>query len=130
MAKSFPNKEQTFKKGRSGNPKGRPRKGVSAVLSALEAAGHDEVTAEQVRATMGRMLNLSRAELVKRAMDQDTPILDLLVAKALAHNQKGWDNFQDILDRLHGKSKQAVDLTTGGERLTVNINAPNGRPDA
>lgn len=100
-----------FKKGESGNPKGRPRKGVSAVLSALEAAGHAEVTAEQVRATMGRMLNLSRKELVAMGSDEKAPIMDALIARALA-GKDGWAALNGILDRAHGKAKQQVDMTT------------------
>lgn len=108
---------QPFKKGKSGNPKGRPRKGVSAVLSALEAAGHDEVTAEQVRATMGRMLNLPRAELLKMAKDEaDTPIMDALIARALA-GKDGWSALNDMLDRAHGKAKQAIDHTSDGKAI-------------
>lgn len=121
-----------FRKGQSGNPKGRPRKGVSAVLSALEAAGHDEVTAEQVRATMGRMLNLPREELVKMGSDaKNTPILDALIARSLA-GKDGWQAMQDILDRAHGKAKQSVDLSGAGAipvpTVTVVVQAVNPKP--
>jgi hypothetical protein len=102
-AKSFP-------KGKSGNPKGRPRKGVAATLSALKEAGHEEVTAEQVRATMGRMLNLPREELVKMGNDAKAPIMDALIARALA-GKDGWQALSDILDRAHGKAKQAVEMS-------------------
>ena len=121
-----------FPKGKSGNPKGRPKKGVSAVLSSLEAAGHAEVTAEQVRATMSRMLNLPREELVKMGNDaKGTPILDALIARSLA-GKDGWQAMQDILDRAHGKAKQQVDLTGAGAipvpTVTVVVQAvtPNG----
>jgi hypothetical protein len=113
-----------FPKGKSGNPKGRPRKGVSAVLSALEAAGHEEVNAEQVRATMGRMLNLSRAELIALGKKKDTPIMDELIARALV-GTGGWDALQAMLDRAHGKAKQSVDHS--GEikaRITVSDDIP------
>ena len=106
-----------FKKGQSGNPNGRPRKGVSAVLSALEAAGHDEVTAEQVRATMGRMLNLPRAELLKMGKDEaNTPIMDALIARALV-GKDGWSALNDMLDRAHGRARQAIDHTTNGKDI-------------
>ena len=101
-------------KGETGNPKGRPRKGVSAVLSALEAAGHAEVTAEQVRATMGRMLNLSRKELVAMGNDEKAPIMDALIARALA-GKDGWAALNGILDRAHGRPKQSVDVKEEGE---------------
>lgn len=105
---------QPFKKGKSGNPKGRPKKGVSATLSAMAAAGHEEVNAEQVRATMQRMLNIPRKELVAMATKEDTPILDALIARSLSGN-KGWEVLQDLLDRAHGRPKQSVDLKEEGE---------------
>ena len=107
-------------KGETGNPKGRPRKGVSAVLSALEAAGHAEVTAEQVRATMGRMLNLSRKELVAIGNDEKAPIMDALIARALA-GKDGWAALNGILDRAHGKAKQQMDVTSAGQQMVVPI---------
>lgn len=118
-------------KGKSGNPKGRPKKGVAAVLSGLEAAGHAEVTAEQVRATMGRMLNLPREELVKMGNDaKGTPILDALIARSLA-GKDGWQAMQDILDRAHGKAKQQVDLAatiTTPPVLNILVHSkPNGQ---
>ena len=120
---------QPFPKGTSGNPNGRPRKGVSAILSALEAAGHDEVTAEQVRATMGRMLNLSREELLKMAKDeQSTPIMDALIARALA-GKDGWRALNDILDRAYGKAKQAIDVDNmGAVAITITRRVIADRP--
>lgn len=99
-----------FPKGVSGNPKGRPKKGVAATLSALKEQGVEEVTAEQVRGVMLRMMNLPRVELVKLGSNTtDTPILDALVARALA-GKDGWAALNDILDRMHGKPKQAMEL--------------------
>lgn len=115
-------------KGETGNPKGRPRKGVSAVLSALEAAGHAEVTAEQVRATMGRMLNLSRKELVVMGNDEKVPIMDALIARALA-GKDGWAALNGILDRAHGKAKQSVDHTSAGDVLPAPIIVIHGKVD-
>ena len=115
-------------KGETGNPNGRPRKGVSAVLSALEAAGHAEVTAEQVRATMGRMLNLSRKELVAIGNDEKAPIMDALIARALA-GKDGWAALNGILDRAHGKAKQQMDFTSAGDVLPAPIIVIHGKVD-
>jgi len=113
-----------LEKGESGNPNGRPKKTVAATLSALKAQGYEEVTAEQVRSTMGRMLNLSRDELVKTGNDKTAPILDALIARALAGG-KGWEALQDILDRAHGRPKQSLEHS--GEvisRITVSDDIP------
>jgi len=61
--------------------------------------------------------------------DEKAPMSLRIVGKAML-TAKGWEVLQAMLDRAHGKAKQSMDMTTGGERLTVNINAPNGRPDA
>lgn len=105
-------------KGVSGNPNGRPRKGVSAVLSALEAAGHAEVTAAQVRSAMSRALNLSRRELVAIGNDEDARIMDALIARALA-GKDAWNALNGIIDRIHGKAKQAVALEHGEQKHTI-----------
>lgn len=112
-----------FKKGQSGNPNGRPKKTVAATLSALKDQGYEEVTAEQVRSTMGRMLNLSRDQLVATGNDKTAPILDALIARALAGG-KGWEALQDILDRAHGKAKQQVDMTTNGKDIGSTVLDP------
>lgn len=113
-------------KGTSGNPKGRPRKGVSAVLSALEAAGHAEVTAAQVRSTMRRIMNLSRKELVAIGNDQKAPIMDALIARALAGND-GWNALNGILDRVFGKAKQAVALEHGEQKHIITFRRKNDK---
>jgi len=114
----------SFKAGESGNLKGRPKKTVAATLSALKDQGYEEVTAEQVRSTMGRMLNLSRDQLVATGNDKTAPILDALIARALAGG-KGWEALQDILDRAHGRPKQSLEHS--GEvisRITVSDDIP------
>ena len=118
-----------FPKGKSGNPKGRPKKGVAATLSALKEQGVEEVTAEQVRGVMLRLMNLPRGELVKLGSNTtDTPILDALVARALA-GKDGWAALNDILDRMHGKPKQAMDLsgtlTSAAPSVTVQVLPPS-----
>lgn len=105
-------------KGTSGNPKGRPRKAVPAVLSALEAAGHAEVTAAQVRSAMSRALGLSRRELVAIGNDEDARIMDALIARALA-GKDAWNAFDGIIDRIIGKAKQALALEHGEQKHTI-----------
>lgn len=104
MAKSFPNKEQTFKKGRSGNPKGRPRKLPDLDHLLAEVLGDEKDGRTATEAILMKLRSMAVSGNIRAA--------------------------EVLLDRAHGKAKQGVDLTTGGERLIVNINAPNGRPDA
>ena len=123
------NLKRVPKGGPSPNPKGRPRRGVSATLSALKEQGVEEVTAEQVRGVMLRLMNLPREELVRMGNDaKGVPIMDALVARALA-GKDGWAALNDILDRMHGKPKQAMDLsgtlTSAAPSVTVQVLPPS-----
>lgn len=85
-----------FKKGQSGNPKGmkvgtRPYKVLfrEAVIKLAKAKGLDPVQFE----------------------------LDL-IARGIEMMGKDFRFYKDSLDRLHGAPKQAVDVTSDGERVT------------
>lgn len=89
-----PPKHTRFKKGQSGNPKGRPklpdlREAIAKIL-ADEKDGHTALEAT---------LMALRAKAVKG---------DIRAAEVL-------------LDRGYGKAQQAIDHTTGGEKITQSI---------
>ena len=111
------------------NPKGPTPKLLSTITAELKAKGYERATANQVADAFETLMNVPQDELAKMVKDEKAPMSLRIVGKAML-TAKGWEVLQAMLDRAHGKAKQGVDLTTGGERLTVNINAPNGRPDA
>ena len=111
------------------NPKGPTPKLLSTITAELKAKGYERATANQVADAFETLMNVPQDELAKMVKDEKAPMSLRIVGKAML-TAKGWEVLQAMLDRAYGKAKQAVDLTTGGERLTVNINAPNGRPDA
>ena len=115
-------------KGDRFNPDGRPPRLLSTITAELKAKGYERATANQVADAFETLMNVPQDELAQMVKDEKAPMSLRIVGKAML-TAKGWEVLQAMLDRAHGKSKQAVDLTTGGERLTVNINAPNGRPD-
>jgi hypothetical protein len=85
-----PPKHTQFKKGQSGNPKGRPKlPDISEALAKILADEKDGTTA--LEATLMAL----RSKAVKG---------DIRAAEAL-------------LDRAFGKPKQAIDHTTAGEKL-------------
>ena len=133
MARKIPQKHggaiNRFQKGESGNPAGPPPRLLSTITAELKAKGYERATANQVADAFETLMNVPQDELAKMVKDEKAPMSLRIVGKAML-TAKGWEVLQAMLDRAHGKAKQAVDLTTGGERLTVNINAPNGRPDA
>jgi len=111
------------------NPKGPTPKLLSTITAELKAKGYERATANQVADAFETLMNVPQNELADMVKDEKAPMSLRIVGKAML-TAKGWEVLQAMLDRTHGKSKQSMDMTTGGERLTVNINAPNGRPDA
>lgn len=118
----------TFEVGDPGGP-GRPPRLLSTITAELKAKGYERATANQVADAFETLMNVPQDELAKMVKDEKAPMSLRIVGKAML-TAKGWEVLQAMLDRAHGKAKQSMDMTTGGERLTVNINAPNGRPDA
>lgn len=90
MAKTFPNREQTFKKGQSGNPKGRPKKlpELDKLLADVLGEEKDGVTAADA-------------------------ILRKLRAMAASGNIRA---AEILLDRAYGKAKQSIDMDVKGDQ--------------
>jgi len=127
-----------FKPGESGNPNGRPPKLVHHVLTELEKEGFEKVKDSQIADVYLFLLNLPTAKLaliankgiyIKEVIDgkeqnvyletdKDYPSLFRAVAKAILSG-KGLEVIEKIADRTIGKPKQSVDMTTGGDKLTL-----------
>lgn len=82
-----------FKKGQSGNPKGRPK--LPDLKAACAAILSDE---KEGKSALEAVLMALRAKAVKG---------DVRAA-------------QELLDRAYGKAKQTTDITTNGESLIFN----------
>ena len=81
-----------FKKGQSGNPSGRPKESISLkqmLIRRLKMKGED-----------GKLIGES--------------ILDVGIQRALSGSE---NMIKDIQDRVDGKPAQAVDVTSGGEKI-------------
>ena len=93
-----PNPDQSnlkpFKKGQSGNPKGRPK-------------------LPDIKAAMAKVL----AE-EKDGMDALEAVLKALRTRAIKGDVRA---AQELLDRGYGRSKQSIDHTTDGEKISVKI---------
>ena len=90
MAKSFPNKEQTFKKGQSGNPKGRPRKLPDLDHLLAEVLGDEKDGRTATEAILVKLRSMAVSGNIRAA--------------------------EVLLDRAHGKAKQAMDLDIKGDQ--------------
>lgn len=87
-----------FKKGQSGNPKGRPK------------GQRDFAT-------------IYKEALIKLADMNDVSPEDMeaqIVMKGLGSARKGDFRFwKDVHDRIHGKAKENLDVTSGGKPLAI-----------
>lgn len=110
-----------FKKGQSGNPKGRPKK---YVLS-LKQEGYKMT---EINDTIQAMVGMNVEELKKVYENDKATILEKTVAAALRKGLQKGDlaNIETLMNRIYGKPKEKVDITTNGEnmnqpRIEINI---------
>jgi hypothetical protein len=102
----FPNEETQFKKGKSGNPNGRPRKYVSL----LKEHGYK---LSEVNDTIQAMMAMSMDELKLVWDNQDATVLEKTIANAMRKSiEKGsLYSIETLLSRVYGNPKQMTELT-------------------
>lgn len=111
-----------FKKGQSGNPKGRPPKLVSHVLNQLKEEGREKVSKSQVREVYEYLIGLDAAKLRLIKNDKNIPMLFKLVAEGIL-SKKGFDILERLLDRAQGKATQTQEVSgkDGGAIIVQNV---------
>jgi uncharacterized protein (DUF1810 family) len=115
-----------WKKGESGNKKGRPRKLVTQTILQLQELGINEVTAQEVKTVYMSLINATIKELEALGKDKTQPaIVRIVISQILS--KKGYDIIEKMLDRSIGKAQMNIDHTTLGEKISeVNINIIDG----
>lgn len=105
-----------LQKGETANPNGRPKKVVAKVVADLLEEGYDNVSRSQIVDAFEILLNLDEERLKEIVKDSAQPMLFRITAKQLL-SDKGFSILKDLLDRAHGRPNQAVDVTSGGEKM-------------
>ncbi len=118
-----------LEKGESGNLDGRPPKLLSTITAELKAKGYERATANQVADAFETLMNVPEDELRKMVNEGKSPMSLRIVGKAML-TAKGWEVLQAMLDRAHGKAKQAIDHTSGGDKLAIPIVTFQSQPPA
>ena len=121
------NYERTIKnKGFDKNPnninrKGRPRRLVSSIIQDLKEKGIVQVKATDIVEAFEMLFNLESKEIAEIANNDSNPYFIRRVAKEMLSG-KGFDIIERMIDRVHGKPKQATELTgKDGNSLTINF---------
>lgn len=113
-----------FQKGESGNPNGRPKKVFSVILAEMKAQGIEPATPSNVSDIFQYLLALPLSEIItiagKPQEENDLPAIMRIAAKELI-GKRGLEILREMLDRANGRSKQAMDITTGGEKLPATV---------
>lgn len=102
----MPSDDTKFKKGQSGNPKGRPKRSLTTMLLEAKKQGFEEVSREDIMAYVRVCLSKDSDEL-KEAMKEKRPIAAQLGEQMISNALKG--NLSEkrvFFDMVFGKPKE------------------------
>ena len=115
---AFPHDGKKFKKGQSGNPKGRPRKWVST----LSDQGYK---ISEVQDCIISMMAMTLDELQEAYKNKNATVLELTVANAIRRSiQRGsLYSMETLMDRVFGKPKETINQNMSGriEQITIEV---------
>ena len=104
------NLKENWQKGQSGNPNGRPRLTLKAVIEDLKAQGYEQATPADVSAMYSYLITLPQDKITELAKNDAQPMAVRICCKAIL-DKKGFDYIERMLDRAHGKATNKTELS-------------------
>lgn len=93
-----------FKKGKSGNPNGRPPKLLTSLMRELTDAGYERVGPSMIVEAYELLLGLDEEKIKDLISDKKQPMSMRIVGKAMLTG-KGIEILEKMMDRAHGRPK-------------------------
>lgn len=121
VAQPHGGKINQFQKGESGNPNGRPKRIFSTLAEEFKEQGFESATPARIREVYEMLLGIPLTNIIEIAgspKDEDNqyPAIVRIVAAEMIGKRR-FEMVQEMLNRVYGRPKQAVDVTSGGERV-------------
>ena len=77
------------------------------------------------RYKLEKMMNLSMKELEVIVRDEDAPLFERKLAKAIVEDD--WKTYREMMHEVYGTPKQSVDVTSGGDKIKTVVEIIDAR---
>ena len=77
------------------------------------------------RFKLEKMMNLSIKDLEVIVRDEDAPLFERKLAKAVVEDD--WKTYREMMHEVYGTPKQSVDVTSGGDKIKTVVEIIDAR---
>ena len=102
----------TWKKGQSGNPKGRQRKHYKQHIDSVKKLGYTVPSREEYAEMVGLLLSMNEEDLKAFAQDKENPYWIRLIVIDLNDKKVRQKLMSDHRDWFFGKAKESIEINT------------------